>query len=1159
MRFKRLDLIKYGKFHDKSLVFPRAEHDFHLVVGPNEAGKSTVRSAIAELLFGMPLRTPLAFLHELSELRLGGVLEDGGQETVFHRARGRTPLRTPDDQRLPEDFLQPLLGDATKAFFESMFGLDHGRLVAGGKSILDASDEVGQVLFQSAAGVGSLGPVREALEARAAQLWTRRASSTEYAQAAARHSEALAALKSSLVRTLEWSEANEALELVNHEIDTANQKGLRCDTLRSRLERVRRVAPSLQALKEREAELAALGEVIAFPPTAYAELQTAQVDLEIARRVLEEREKDLALRQGEREAIVVDHAILELTDDVEALDVLRGACVNHQRDIPLREAEVQALEAEALDTAAQLGWPVQPQALASTLPDERALRRVTLLLRQYGGIHQAMLGAKEAVDEKTRELEAHNRQVRQLAVADVPVGLRLALEEAQGFRVGAARLGSLRQRLAEARTSLQHALAGLGRWVMAADALRALSLPSAAHVAEMVRERDRRVRQLGDARDRVVHDKAELAQLRLQIRQVEQGGMLVTSDEVMRARLQRDEAWRKVRRGEVALDAGAPLVDAGIRLADELVDAQLGSSAEAAALQAMRHRAEQADEALRHAEQAGSDAEAALQDHDRRWMALMEDAGLPGMPLDDMADWLGKREAALAADTVVRQREDEFHAEREACAAAARALAVALKAASVSLVGLDDTDDLPALVATAAAYVQKADAAHARQSNLVQQTVQAETALAALNARAVRAAEAFEAWQRQWRQALADASLEQAVASEAEAEEAVALAVRVTHTLAEAETIRRTRVDTMKQDLQSLDATARALAAAVNQQAGEGAEGADLARALMHRLRSAQEARKAAERADLVVAAAQQQKRDAGLAIANAEARIRPLLAQAGTSDVAQALPLAERSDRHRALQQAIAETAAELVRGGDGLSRQEIEAEVAQYGPDEVEGLLAQAKRDVADVGEQLSMLYQHRVRAEQRLSAISGQASAATAEARRQEALAEMGDVAEQYLEAATASRLLKWAIDRYRDQKQGPMLHRAGEVFSGLTLGEFVKLGVDYESNPPALVARRRNERRVEVAGLSEGTRDQLFLALRIAALELHLVHARAMPFVADDLFINFDDARSRAGLEALRALSRHTQVLFLTHHEHLLPLARDVFGECLNVVRLERAPA
>ena len=83
------------------------------------------------------------------------------------------------------------------------------------------------------------------------------------------------------------------------------------------------------------------------------------------------------------------------------------------------------------------------------------------------------------------------------------------------------------------------------------------------------------------------------------------------------------------------------------------------------------------------------------------------------------------------------------------------------------------------------------------------------------------------------------------------------------------------------------------------------------------------------------------------------------------------------------------------------------------------------------------------------------------------------------------------------------------------------------------------------------MSEGTRDQLFLALRIAALELQLGSRTALPFVADDLFINFDDARAKAGL-SLRDLSTRTQVLFLTHHDHLLPLVRDVFGARVNVV-------
>ncbi|WP_414630229.1 ATP-binding protein, partial [Burkholderia cenocepacia] len=293
-------------------------------------------------------------------------------------------------------------------------------------------------------------------------------------------------------------------------------------------------------------------------------------------------------------------------------------------------------------------------------------------------------------------------------------------------------------------------------------------------------------------------------------------------------------------------------------------------------------------------------------------------------------------------------------------------------------------------------------------------------------------------------------------------------------------------------------------------------------------------------------------------AVAGADARIQPLLQRAGVASIDAALPLAERSDRQRQLRQAVDAAHEALVRDGDGLSRSAVEAEVAEQDIADVPAHLEAVKQSLDDVGKRLNALSQQQVVADQAFGAIDGQANAAVAESKRQEALAAMGDAAEQYLEAATASRLLKWATDRYRDQKQGPMLRRAGEIFAGLTLGEFAKLTVDTERTPPALYARRTKGTSVEVAGLSEGTRDQLFLALRIAALELQLGSRTALPFVADDLFINFDDARAKAGLDALRDLSTRTQVLFLTHHDHLLPLVRDVFGARVNVVELQRAP-
>ena len=80
MRIRELKLIRYGKFTDRTLDLPQRARDIHLIVGPNEAGKSTVRTAIGDWLFGIPMRTPLAFLHPMPELRIGGVIETPGAE-----------------------------------------------------------------------------------------------------------------------------------------------------------------------------------------------------------------------------------------------------------------------------------------------------------------------------------------------------------------------------------------------------------------------------------------------------------------------------------------------------------------------------------------------------------------------------------------------------------------------------------------------------------------------------------------------------------------------------------------------------------------------------------------------------------------------------------------------------------------------------------------------------------------------------------------------------------------------------------------------------------------------------------------------------------------------------------------------------------------------
>jgi uncharacterized protein YhaN len=245
-----------------------------------------------------------------------------------------------------------------------------------------------------------------------------------------------------------------------------------------------------------------------------------------------------------------------------------------------------------------------------------------------------------------------------------------------------------------------------------------------------------------------------------------------------------------------------------------------------------------------------------------------------------------------------------------------------------------------------------------------------------------------------------------------------------------------------------------------------------------------------------------------------------------------------------------------ELVTGSDGLALDVVTSEVDACDQSRIPDDLTNIESGLEEIQTKLNDLSTQRSQAQIAFDAIDGGQNAALAESQRQEALADMAQASERYIRVTTAARLLAWAIDQYRDKHQGPMLARAGTLFGALTLGQFIKLFVDYEKTPVSLSALRANGQQVEVTGMSEGTRDQLYLALRLAALEIHLEQAAALPFIADDLFINFDDARSAAGLQALRDLSTKTQVLFLSHHDHLLSHVKSVFGDKVNVLNLSR---
>jgi len=168
-------------------------------------------------------------------------------------------------------------------------------------------------------------------------------------------------------------------------------------------------------------------------------------------------------------------------------------------------------------------------------------------------------------------------------------------------------------------------------------------------------------------------------------------------------------------------------------------------------------------------------------------------------------------------------------------------------------------------------------------------------------------------------------------------------------------------------------------------------------------------------------------------------------------------------------------------------------------------------------------------------------------------QETLSSLRENAERYLRIRLGAKILQAEIQRYREKSQGRVLRRAAELFALVTEKRFVGLEPDYGSgDEPVLVGVRENGEKVALAGMSDGTQDQLYLALRLASLEKFSADGEPLPLLVDDAIVNFDNARARAALKVLADLAATTQVIFFTHHQHMVHLVEGaVNGQILHI--------
>jgi uncharacterized protein YhaN len=226
------------------------------------------------------------------------------------------------------------------------------------------------------------------------------------------------------------------------------------------------------------------------------------------------------------------------------------------------------------------------------------------------------------------------------------------------------------------------------------------------------------------------------------------------------------------------------------------------------------------------------------------------------------------------------------------------------------------------------------------------------------------------------------------------------------------------------------------------------------------------------------------------------------------------------------------------------GLSIDAFVAEAVETDPDSLPNGIVDIHNEIEALKDESSRLEQTIGAETSVLKQMDGTSRAAAAAERAQDAAAQIEDHTERYVKLRLSSAILRNEIERYRSIHQGPVLERASQIFSALTLRSFSKLKTTFDEKDAQILVGMRNDaegNEVMVEGMSEGTCDQLYLALRLASLERYLDSNEPMPLVIDDVLVNFDDDRTDACLRVFSEMSQKTQVIYCTHHQHIVDLA------------------
>lgn len=1147
MRIEHLYLENFGVYKSRRLEFGDG---LQVIYGPNESGKTTLLEALRQTLFGMPHISRYAF--DGSPKTKARIRLNDGRIIHLERKKTRGPglsgeVETSREPLTPESWERCLMG-ATSGLFENLFAISLDELAAGEESLREAG--LAESLFGIAmGGMARFRQLDERLQEQCDQLFSpsgharkpRINALVREIQAAEKEYE------QSRFSVRDYSSLREEIE----EHESLAQR-LRDDWEVMRLqdrrnERIEAALPIWRQAEQLRSELNDLGPLGLIDSLKLAPLQETVRDLQKVSAELVELESRTAAPTDEQpipgtDLLVYEAEIRSLADQVVAV----RTALQERENFTKESAELRLRISTELSTILP-GWSTEKLSELSTGLVHREITQH--LAEEFSRVQQSQSQLHERRQEWEIERDRLRRQIQELPAVDRLPGVRELLE--RGQRV--LRELDLLQQSSTPLREIQQRAELLYRQLIRqvgypddSDSLFRLTPPLVSTVDLLNSELEPLDRQIEQARARVEDIQQRFEMARGDLARFDQEHEECDRSAVLRLREEREEGWALIAgqiQGNPDLEAirqwtgGHPerlieLYRERVVRADLMADKLLADAARIAERQQLVIQLERTEEELAT---ASSLIDTLSSKRDLKWMewrGLWPDSPFTPRSPREMREWLQvweswKQLQQQCAETIHQQEQRQQRMD---------SLELELKRAfpdSATLVdGLQAARELESRLAHAEQsrprWEQELQQVTAKLESLEREQFELSLTLADLTSRK-------DQFLRQLGLPL---------------EWEIPVVARVVVRLMEVQNLNQqlhmseSRLKWLDQQLRQFESHAEQLFAQIGIHwtgTNSACEELLIQRAALdqRRQQELEQSRRLADRSTsekLIFRLREQQE--------SRRAQIQVMLRPAGElagMPADQLMIVVEQINQLRSRIKLLDHQWQAYSDGDANFAEQLQTASLDQVQEERVRLQKSMRERDeerARELAAAETLRQRLRARADETRPLELGQ---------KVEGLrARLGDAIDEWAPLMLARHLMEQARLRFEKNQQPQLLMDSGEIFQRLTMGEYVQLtraiGKETELLAVPRIGTARSPRE-----MSTGTREQLYLAIRLAYLRQYSQRAEPLPLVMDDVLVNFDEDRARQTLRVLHEFSGKYQILFLTCHRRMVELMRSIMPD------------